>query len=516
MKATINNISYYIRKYSVFIFLGVLVIIGYYYDYHEILLKRPQSVHKWRQSDCASLALNYYQNGMNFFQPEVHILKGNGGKSGNAATSEIPLLYYLVALLYKIFGYHDFIYRIISMVIYFLGLLYLFKLFRLLYRDTFWAFTLSILFFASPVLVYYGNNFLTNLPALSFIFIAWYYFFLYQDTFQIKDYYLSMCFFFLGSSLKIPAMLSFTALFIITIIETLKKHQIFKKPVHLKIKPIQLYIFFVIYLIIGAWVVYAKYYNKLYHTGYFSTTIFPIFKLTAEQINDILLTIKNIWLNDYFHRVTLILLLGLFIPNIIFYKKINRLIINLNILVFIGTVIFLILWFKTLKNHDYYTINLYILPLFNLLSFFDLLKNNYPKIFKSNFLKLAFAIFVVFNIIHSGKVMHTRYHGWRSEFKKYKDIHNITPYLSEIGIQPLDTVISLPDKTPHTLYLMNLRGWTNNGNENSDSAKISASINRGANYLILAGEDILKQPYLKSFTNNKIGQYNSVSIFKLD
>jgi hypothetical protein len=45
------------------VFLILLIGIAYYYNYHNILFKKPQSVHNWRQSDCASLTLSIIKTG---------------------------------------------------------------------------------------------------------------------------------------------------------------------------------------------------------------------------------------------------------------------------------------------------------------------------------------------------------------------------------------------------------------------------------------------------------------------
>jgi hypothetical protein len=77
-------------KYSIILFLVVLIRVAYYYDYQTIAFKRPQSVHKWRQSDCASIALNYHQGGMNFFVPETHNLTSVEEPAENAAPAKYP------------------------------------------------------------------------------------------------------------------------------------------------------------------------------------------------------------------------------------------------------------------------------------------------------------------------------------------------------------------------------------------------------------------------------------------
>ena len=176
LKIFFEKLNQYADHWRSLVFLVILASMSLAYSYQEILFKRPQSVHYWRQADCASLALNYYQHGMNFFEPQTHNLTSNGGKSGNTCTSEVPLLYYSVAVLYHLFGYHEYIYRLLNTLLFFTGLYYLFRLFSNVLKSQFWSTLLPLLFFTSPVLVYYGNNFLSNTTALSMVMIGWYHF----------------------------------------------------------------------------------------------------------------------------------------------------------------------------------------------------------------------------------------------------------------------------------------------------------------------------------------------------
>src|ERR1035437_6319038 len=155
--------------------LILLLLIALIYNYPSILFKRPQSVHHWRQSDCTSIALNYYQTGMHFIQPQTHNLTSDDRTTGYVAPSEIPVGYYFIAVLYKIFGFHDFIYRMVNTLIFLAGLFYLYKTLSLLIKGFLWPALLSLFFFTSPVLVFYGNNFLTDSSALCFALIAWYF-----------------------------------------------------------------------------------------------------------------------------------------------------------------------------------------------------------------------------------------------------------------------------------------------------------------------------------------------------
>jgi hypothetical protein len=164
------------NSFAGIIFIVALILVAISYNYHEIVRYKPQSVHKWRQSDCASIALNYYQGGMHIFKPEVHNLTSKNGTSGLAYTSELPLYYYAVAVLYKLVGPNDSVYRLLNTLLFLLGLYYLHKLFLLVTKNVVWSILIPLLFFTSPVLVYYGNNFLTNSSDLAFTIAGWYYF----------------------------------------------------------------------------------------------------------------------------------------------------------------------------------------------------------------------------------------------------------------------------------------------------------------------------------------------------
>ena len=104
------------------LFILVILILSGYYQYHKTLFYPPQSVHAWRQADCASLTLNYYKYGMKFFNPRIHLLMADNGTSGYCSPSEIPIFYYTVAVLYKLFGVNESIIKLINLLIFLTGL----------------------------------------------------------------------------------------------------------------------------------------------------------------------------------------------------------------------------------------------------------------------------------------------------------------------------------------------------------------------------------------------------------
>jgi len=463
---------------------------------------------------------------MHFFHPEVNNLTSDGGTTGKSCTSEIPFLYYTVALLYRIFGYHDYIYRIFNTIIFLAGLYFLFRLLHFLIKDFFWAASLSLLFFTSPVLVYYGNNFLTNSAALSFSMIAWYYFIRFLFEKKHRWFIFSIVFFFLAGACKITALIS---LFAITGIFLLELFHIRKFVDHEKVfSHAGWYIttILIVYIIIGLWLIYASDYNREHDSNYFSTTIFPVWKLQMTQIRSVLQGIRTEWLHEYFHRSVLLFVAASFLFILFNFKKNNPLLIFCILIIFAEIIFYILLQFWTFKDHDYYTIDIYIFPVLIILSAFDVLKRDYSKIFRSVFFKIIFFVLLIFNISYAQSRLQFRYNGWINDYPDYKDIYTITPYLRQIGISPDDKVISIPDVSHSTLYLMNQKGWTeyidarlNNGTSiiyNGDSTGVQLSVNKGAKYLILNNMgELIKKPYLQSFCTHLKGRYNNVLIFQL-
>ena len=514
------------KRLSTIIFITALALVAIFYDYQDIVFKRPQSVHKWRQSDCASIALNYYQDGMCKLHSETHNLTSDGGTSGKSLTSEVPVLYLSVASLYHIFGYHDYIYRIFNTLLFFIGLFFLFWLMRFLLKDVFWAVTLTLLVFTAPVLVYYGNNFLPNSAALSFSMAGWYYIIRYLYDSKMKWFYISVAFFFVAAMLKVTALFSLfaiTGIYLLDIsgIKPIKPEgRLFTKPVQ------QIGVIISVFLLIGIWLFYVHSFNQKHGCSYFSTNIFPIWNLTGTEIKGVLENVKKLWLPDYFHFSVLLLLAGSFVFLLMNFKKANKVLIFSILIVFTECIIYILLQFWTFADHDYYTIDMYILPVLIIIGTADLLNRHFNKAFKSVFIKSGFALFLLFNIYYASRQLTNRYEGWMNDYPQNKDLYTLTPYLRQIGITPQDTVISIPDISHVSLYLMNQKGWTEYTDTkfsksepvryNQDSAGISESIRKGAKYLVLNGiSELYKKPYLQSFCTNLAGQYRSIMIFNL-
>ncbi len=341
----------YFPKYSILLFLVIFTGLFFYYSYHNILFFRPQGLHQWRQSDCLSLTYNYFHNGNNFFKPSIHNLAGDG--SGRTAT-DFPLIYFLVAQLWKIFGAKEYLYRLVVMLIMFTGLAMLFKTAEQLLKDSIWAMLLVLVLFSSPTLVFYTNNFLMDIPALGLIFVAWYFVYKFLSTQRNINIYLALLFFLIAGLLKISALLSFIAFFIIYLYDLLCKKdgsatKLFPRGKNYLIP------FLSVFFLIAFWYVYAHIYNQYNNKGYFLIGILPVWDVSEDTFARMMDAIRYHIRDDYFHpRLSLVLVLC-WLTIVTFYKRINRLLIAMVLLTSFGMTLYLILFFQALESHDYYS-----------------------------------------------------------------------------------------------------------------------------------------------------------------
>ena len=546
------------KKWNI-IFLALLGAMAFLYGYQHIFFMRPCSVHQWRQSDCLSITYNYYTEGMHFFSPAVNWCGVDG--TGKSCTSECPLLYYLMACLWQIFGYHESIYRIVDTLIAFSGLYFLFRLTKEILQDGAWSVIVALLLFTSPIFTYYANNFTTDVPALSMALIAWYFFYKFYKEGSNRYFYKWLLFCALAGLTKISALISFVPVFLIFPIEALGLYR-FKEEGKIFAKPrSQLLSLAGLVVIIFAWTCYAIGYNNLHFSRIFSTQTYPIWTLSGKDFHYILRVLYNSQLAAFISAPVFLLLLSLFLCLILVRKQVHKLLFIICCSVFAGCFIYLLLWFRVLDVHDYYLINLLIFIPFVLITFLHYLKKNQPAIFQSDAVKIIAGVVFVCNVYYCSVQMRLRYYPeaslagsfvvdvgtqsyWAGVHKDYnnhfKALETITPYLRTLGLKRTDKVISLPDPSINiSLYLMDQKGYTGydivhawpedmleqvnkkyfypfaigNGDKRAQVRRFIDS--GGVKYLVVNDSALLDSNWIKPFVARRLGQYKNVSIFDL-
>jgi hypothetical protein len=506
----------YFPKYSHWILAAFLISFSIIYSYHEILFKPAQSIHLWRQCDCLSITMNYYQDNNPFFEPTVH----NLGRDGTGKTvSECPIIYYTIAQLWKVFGHHEFIFRLVVLLLFFTSLFVLFKTFEDFLRESILSMIGILFLFTSPTLIYYANNFLMDIPAFSLAVIGFSFFIRFVHCEKQRWFYWSMFFYSLAGLLKISSLLSFGAIFGLFWLEVLGVKVLPNRKIF--IFPLQK--FLLLLGVIGiqvAWYIYASQYNSQYNSGNFLIGTLPIWKMNRIQIMETLHAIDYHINWDYFRQETQVVFVLLFALLLLFYKRGNNVLRLLTIITVMGFLAFIFLFFDALKDHDYYTINLFILVPIMLLAFLLLLKDRFPTVFNSAFFWILSFSFLVHNVDFGRRRMSDRYSndGWHNEsyVTYFQTFRKIPYYLRSIGITQDDKVLSISDNSINiSLYMMNQKGWTNYGTK-TNSATIRKRILQGAKYLFISNQADIEEVEIKPFLTKKIGQYKNVDIFELD
>ncbi|MDA3894182.1 MAG: glycosyltransferase family 39 protein, partial [Salinivirgaceae bacterium] len=292
-------------------------------------------------------------------EPEFGSFVGEKNES-QVLQLEFPILYYAVSILYRLFGYHEFLYRLLNIIIGLLGLYALFKTSVLFLKDKLHSWTIPIYLFTSIIFVFYISNFIPDATALAVALMGFYQFvkFIFND--KLKYFIFSILFFTIAGLLKVQSLLLFFSilgLYFLEVIFKIRLHKdkkLFSKP--LKYLPIFL---FCLISVIGYYL-YAKWYSDT-HQSFTSIRLSRsgIWNYDRETIAEIWDLFYRRFKNAYFHSPKFIYLVGLIIiHNIIFIKKYNRVLNIISYLTFFqGFIVFNLVFFFSIGRCDYYQIN---------------------------------------------------------------------------------------------------------------------------------------------------------------
>ncbi|MAE07237.1 MAG: hypothetical protein CL661_00575 [Bacteroidetes bacterium] len=448
---------------------------------------------------------------MHFFEPRILNLNSVDGK----AVGEFPILYYLTALLYKIFGEHEFFLRLINLSIITTGLLFLYKLLIKLLDDIAYALIFTFLFFSSAILIYYTNNYLPDPAALGFTLIAWYFYyeFLVKRN-KTKAFIISLIFFTLASLIKVSYGLNpAAALLSLIIIKVIgnQKYSIKKN------YPYLLSFLFSFLIIIG-WYLFIIKYNETNNGNYFLTHYQPIWSLKKVQIDEVWNYMYYYWLPNYYYESTLHVFGWMIIIGLIFIKTSNKIILTIATSTFIGSSIYFVLFFLQFKEHDYYFLALIPGIIFLVINAFISIRNRFPIIFGNLIFKLALLLLLILSLNYANKKVSGRYSIKNDKFANIgTQLDNANEYIINIGISKDSKLIVVQDYTPNgSLYFLNRTGWTISDTAAIELIRIHTYIQKGASYLVLTDKNYLKNSTIRSLAKNVVGEYNGAVFYSLN
>jgi Dolichyl-phosphate-mannose-protein mannosyltransferase len=462
-----------------FFFMFALITLVWYYDFGRLAFMGPQSTHYWRQADGASITLNYFQDGFDFWKPRIH----NSTEAVNSyVVGEFPILYYLAALFYPIFGEQEWILKTITFSFFALGLFSFSRLLWHLTRDFFTAFTFPFLLTASPILMFYTFNYLPNIPALSLVIIGLLCFYHYKQTQKTSWFYAVNSLFLLAGLLKPTVLVTWVAIgglwffdiflhnekvrklwvvqkFQTPNIEELKPKRIFSKPYSL------IPAFLMVLVVAVAWQLWvAGFSTKHGNKGYFLQSTLSIWTIKAQDRWNLWLNIKDLHCPRLFWEWTHYVIMGIALFCTFTYKKQEKWLFWLMVMTFLGIVAYVLLWFPQFYVHDYYTIDCFIVPVLILLCCASYLKKH-TSVLKNPLYKISITLFLFWNIFYCQNKLKQAYdlngeaiRNW--SFSRYNTL-DLRAKIRDLGIQPSDAIITIPDISPNTsLYYYNCRGYS--------------------------------------------------------
>lgn len=510
MKFSYRNI-----KHSILFILAV-VLLSLFYDYVKVADFGPISLHRWRQADGASMARCYYEEGMRFLQPRVHhMLNGDP-----AAVSEFPIMYYLAAGFYHLFGPEDVILRLLDFLSLTLGLFLVSRLLLELSGHMIFSLSMPLLLFGSPIVAFYGFNFLPNPVGLGFSLGAFYFYYRMIKDDQKRWYFPTTLFFLLGALIKITTLIPFIALLGVAFFSYLlpgwrKNYAQYFPPV----SRLAIMTFLILGLTI-AWYGWAKYYNEAHRSGLLTTSFKPIWDMTAESILFTYDQIRQFYHTLYFHPYTLVAFGLTSIINLFLFRFIPKEIYLFYIFNLLGAAFFLLLFYDQILVHHYYIIDLMSLFLLVFTLFFWTIGRWRTKIFHSWAFGLLLVGLVIFNW------QNVRENHMIPYYKpEHPSVSPVNPSLQKREALALfkkekglvfgeDEVVCAPDVTPNNLlYYLNLRGWSEFGAQPLTDERIRQFVRQGADYLVLSDTAYISK--LPESTRDLFGVFDD-SVFFYD
>ncbi len=140
----------------------IFLIFNYLNHWNEL----PNGFHNWAQSDRYSVAVKFQEN-LNFFKPQTHNITSENGRCG----VEFPFVQYISARVSNLFGVSNlpFIYKLLNLGMLLLGFAFFVRQWS---SSGSFKVLLALLLFMSPVLVYYGFNYLPDTASLGLVCLA--------------------------------------------------------------------------------------------------------------------------------------------------------------------------------------------------------------------------------------------------------------------------------------------------------------------------------------------------------
>lgn len=519
--------------------LSFVLLLFFLNYYNSTLFMRPSSYHQWRQADCLSIAKNYYEEGMNFFEPKIHFI-GELEMEGKAV-SECPILNYTVAALWHVFGEHEFIYRLVEYFIFLTAIFIFFNTLLTFFKSTVYSFFGAGLLLTSPLLVYYSLNFIADVPALSFGIMCFCLFYQFYQTKNSKKFYWALFLGTLAVLLKASALVPISILYFISAISLSGYRKLFKIEELFKNKVVVGGSILLSLSILLAWYKYAIYYNNNNQNSVFLLTVLPFWKMEAVERIYNLKNLFNTLFPIFLNKPMFFLFLVMVIYVAVYFKRLTVILKWSFVFGFSFFLLYLIFFFQVFNVHDYYLSNLMVFPVIVIFCVGYLLSTSHRFNAHHSFFVTLVSIILFVNSMHAAAIYRLRmvkddklvaWFPFLSEeeeklaqylFWDYsngiKKVENFEPILREHGIKRTERVITIPDQSFNvSLYFLDQKGHTIARHHlKEDSTVLERVMQYNDSYIVLSDTSLKQElafkrvmPRLQSFFYK-----DGVEVFKI-
>lgn len=429
--------------------------------YHSTIFLPPSFIHAWTQSERYAISLQFINNGFDIFHPATF----NQQTVDGITRMDFPLNEFIVAILMKICGTTaPVIFRIYMLCVSITGLTFLYLLAKMITSSELKSWIVVAFVFLSPLYAYYQAGFIPCVPAIAFVFIAYYFLYTYKVEQKRKHFYFSIVLFFLAAMIRFPFFVFLFGLLLQQLYCAFKQRKILRH---------ELVGFLVVFSL------FVGYYFYNVHLGRLYGNMFLDRFLPAKSFGELIIILKFIyrhWLFQYFSFWHYVLLFLSVACTIIAYRK-HRSFENkamwFNLfIVGGGAVLYFLLMACQYFDHDYYFLDSLFVPI--VLLFLLSIKNVAIEKQSRNFAFFFVAcICIMFMYGDSRKNQSDRYaynNLDRVEITR-RNFEGAESFLDSIGILK-DAKMLVIDaySTNIPLYMMNRKGYTVHQTVRDDAA----------------------------------------------
>lgn len=489
---------FFSRNWHWIVYTLMLVFIYWYSRAGELLHFNPLGEHNWANCDRASVAYNYYKNGASFFEPQTQNVVDNPFA---IATGEFPLMPWLASLLYRIFGFDEFWFRLLTLLCSITGFYFAFALCNRLIRDKILVLAASALWPCSTYLIYYSTGFLPDNVSLTLLIVAFYA--------ALKNYpaisFKSVCWFAFFSALAL--LLKTSAFFLFAPAALAILILLWKNEKKIKSVLIAAAVFLVPLILMGSWILYAKKMQQQYHSA-----VFLLKGKTPESSAQYKELLGNFFdRSGNYYNDTLLLVTALCIVGLFFLRR--QLVSALHLVWMTGVLGWFVFFWMLARNawyHSYYHIPFFFVFFVFFLSFFQAL----DKISLSKNIRGGIFIGVIALFLISVSDLKTKLDPVAFHLQLEKaDWYGAGNELKKMGVPDDAILFSCEDASPNiSLYLMKHRGWT--GLNHFWRSYLTKAI-RHCDYAVLTDTTLVHDSACGPLFEKRIGNFKSLSVYKI-